>query len=169
MKQNNRSPLRINVGFLLHQGIGFSRKFEFDEPIVQVSDDLDVCDLIGEITFTRTAQGLYGKGRLHANIPLECVRCLCECPQDLTIEFNDLFVYPPKKDADPLLVIPETGIIDLSELVREYLILEIPLQPLCKADCRGLCPICGNKLDEEKCEHPETGIDPRLAVLQTLL
>jgi uncharacterized protein len=169
VKQKNRSPLRINVGFLLCQSVGFSREFEFEEPTVQVADDLDVFDLNGTISFTRTAQGLYAHGRLSAQIPLECVRCLTEFPQELTIEIRDLFIYPPEKDADPLLVIPETAILDLSGIIREYLILEIPLQPLCHADCSGLCPICGKAQRDGKCEHPQSELDPRMAVLQTLL
>jgi len=169
VKQKNRSPLRINVGFLLCQSVGFSREFEFEEPTVQVADDLDVFDFKGTILFTRTAQGLYAQGRLNAKIPQECVRCLSEFTQELAIGIRDLFIYPPEKGADPLLVIPETAILDLSGIIREYLILDIPLQPLCRLDCLGLCPVCGKVQREGKCKHPETRLDPRLAVLQSLL
>lgn len=169
MKQKNRSSLRINVGFLLCQSAGSSREFEFDETIVQVADDLDVHDFKGSIVMTRTAQGLYAQGEIRAAMPLECVRCLCEYPQELKIAIHDLFLYPPEIGADPLLVIPETGMLDLSGIIREYLLLDVPIQPLCKPDCQGLCSICGSKLSESKCEHPPADIDPRLSVLQTLL
>jgi uncharacterized protein len=169
VKQNNYNPLRINVGFILHESVGFSRKIEFDEPTVQVADDVDVSHLQGGINFTRTTQGIYAQGSLKATIPMECDRCLSEYDQTLSVEVNDLFVYPPSKATDPLLVVPETGILDLTGLLREYLILEIPIHPLCRADCPGLCVICGNKLGEEKCDHPEMEVDPRLAILQSLL
>jgi len=97
VKQNNYNPLRINVGFLLDESVGTSRKFEFDHPIVQIDEDLDVCDLRGEVTFTRTAQGLYAHGTLSASTPLECVRCLSEFEQELSIEINELFEYPAQK------------------------------------------------------------------------
>lgn len=169
MKQLNHSALRINVGFLLHQDVGYSRKFEFNEATVQVTDDLDVSNLIGEVQFTRTAQGLYAQGKLKAQVPLECVRCLSGFDQQLTTEVNDLFSYPPDKDTDPLLAIPKTTIVDMTDLVREYLLLDIPIQPICDRGCEGMCAICGNRMSEGMCEHPEKEIDPRMAVLQSLL
>jgi uncharacterized protein len=169
VKQINHSALRINVGFLLHQDVGFSRKFEFNEATVQVTEELDVSNLIGEVQFTRTAQGLYAQGKLKAQVPLECVRCLSGFDQQLTIEVNDLFNYPPEKDTDPLLTIPKSAIIDMTELVREYLVLDIPIQPICDRGCEGMCAICGNRISEGLCEHPEKEIDPRMAVLQSLL
>lgn len=169
MKQINNSALRINVGFLLHQDVGYSRKFEFNEATVQVTEELDVYNLIGEVQFTRTAQGLYAQGKLTAQVPLECVRCLSGFDQQLTIEVNDLFSHPPDKDTDPLLVIPKTAIVDMAGLVREYLVLDIPIQPICDRGCEGMCAICGNRMSEGLCEHPEVEIDPRMAVLQSLL
>ena len=169
VKQLNHSALRINVGFLLHQDVGYSRKFEFNENRVQIADDLDVCDLFGDLNFTRTSQGLYAQGKLTAQAPLECVRCLNGFDQQLMIEVNDLFTYPPGKEIDPMLTIPQTGILDLTELVREYLLLDIPIQPVCGTECVGLCAICGKPMQDGKCEHPEEEIDPRMAVLQSLL
>jgi uncharacterized protein len=169
VKQNNYNPLRINVGFLLHESVGTSRKFEFDHPTVQIGEDLDVCDLKGEVTFTRTAQGLYAHGTLRASTPLVCVRCLSDYQQALSIEISELFEHPAKKETDPILAIPETGILDMTGLCRELLLLELPIQSVCSPDCQGLCPICGNPLNEGSCEHPEMEVDPRLAVLKTLL
>jgi len=169
VKQNNLHMLRLNVGFILRQSVGFSRSFDFTEPRVQVADDLDVIDLQGSIRFTRTAQGLVAKGLFEAGVTLDCVRCLSSFSQRLAIEINDLFVYPPKKATDPLLVIPETGILDLTAILREYLLLDIPIQPVCAPTCKGLCPICGGNRNEIECDHPEVEIDPRMAALQDLL
>jgi uncharacterized metal-binding protein YceD (DUF177 family) len=85
VKQLHHSALRINVGFLLHQDVGYSRKFEFNQENVQIGDDLDARDLNGEVRFTRTAQGLYARGNLTAKVPQECVRCLSEFEQVLSI------------------------------------------------------------------------------------
>ena len=169
MKQKYYNPLRINVGFLLHQSVGFSRKFEFDEPTVQVADDLDVYDFQGTVEFTRTAQGLYTCGTFLASTPLECVRCLSDFIQELSIEIEELFNYPADKTSDPLLNVTETGIVDLTGLLREVLTLDIPIQPICDADCQGLCEICGERASEGVCDHPEAVIDPRMAVLKSLL
>jgi uncharacterized protein len=166
---NNRHPLRLNVGFLLHQNVGFSREFDFDHPHVQIAEDLDVNDLTGELRLTRTAQGLYVSGRLLATLHLSCSRCLAEYRQSLTFEVNDLFVYPPQHATDPLLAIPETAILDLNPYAREGILLDIPIQPICRVDCRGLCPECGNNLNESVCDHPPVELDPRFSVLKTLL
>jgi uncharacterized protein len=169
VKQKYYNPLRINVGFLLQQSVGFSRKFEFDEPTVQVATDLDVYDLQGTVEFTRTAQGLYAHGTFLASTPLECVRCLTDFDQSLSIEIDELFNYPADKDSDPLLNVPETGMVDLTGLIGEVLSLDIPIQPVCDLDCQGLCPICGERVSEGVCDHPETDIDPRMAILKSLL
>ncbi len=165
----SRHPLRLNVGFLLHESVGFSRNFVFDHAAVLVGGDLQVEDLRGTVRFTRTAQGLYAHGRLHARAHQTCVRCLAEYEQDLSVELDDLFTYPPAPGADALLQIPESGILDLNPLLREHLLLAVPLQPLCRPDCAGLCPVCGANQNLTHCHHRETAIDPRLAVLKSLL
>lgn len=166
---NSRHPLRLNVGFLLHKNVGEGRNFDFDCDSVRVGDDLDVERLRGTIHLTRTGQGVYAQGRLHAQTSLQCVRCLTSFDQQLTIELDDLFTYPPDRADDPLLSIPEDGVLDLNPLLREYLLLDIPIKPVCRQDCKGFCPICGGDLNETECEHPDTEFDPRLAALKELL
>lgn len=158
--------MRLNVGFLLHESIGYHRTFDFDHPNVQVSDDLDVADLLGSIRMTRTAQGLYANGHLAAVAGAECVRCLSPYGQALALDLDDLFVFPPAKATESLLSIPETGLLDLNPLVREYFLLAFPLQPLCRPDCRGLCPECGANLNETACGHAPALNDPRWVVLR---
>lgn len=153
---------------MLHQTVGYNRTFEFDHPSVQVSDDLDVSDLHGELRLTRTAQGLYATGGMGGTIRAECVRCLTPFDQPLAITFDDLFVYPSSKATDELLVVPETGLLDLAPLTREYLLLDFPIQPLCRPDCRGLCPECGANRNDTDCGHESETIDPRLAPLRAL-
>ncbi|HSB90699.1 MAG TPA: DUF177 domain-containing protein [Anaerolineales bacterium] len=162
----NSHPLRLNVGFLLHEGIGYNRTFDFDHPNVRVGDDLDVDALRGSIRMTRAVQGLYAHGRLTAMARAECVRCLEAYGQPLEIELDDLFVYPSSKATEPLLSVPETGLLDLSPLVREYLLLDFPIQPLCRPDCRGLCPECGANLNETTCGHAQAPTDSDRAPLR---
>jgi len=169
LSTSQRHPLRLNVGFLLHQGVGTSRDFEFDHQAVQVGPDVRVTRLAGRVRLSRTAQGLYAHGRLTADTRSECVRCLSEIDLPLRVEVNDLFVYPASQATDPNLTIPETGILDLSPVVREYLLLAVPLQPLCRPDCQGLCPECGNNRNETACDHTSAEVDPRLAALRSLL
>lgn len=159
----------LNVGFLLHQTLGYSRTFDFEVPHVQVGDDLDVSDLHGELRLSRTAQGLYAAGALRASTLVDCVRCLTPFDQPLTVVFDDLFVYPPSRANEPLLAIPETGLLDLTPLAREYFLLDMPLRPLCRPECRGLCPECGADWNNTECEHVSSAVDPRLQGLRALL
>jgi uncharacterized protein len=78
-------------------------------------------------------------------------------------------VYPPGQAADTGLSIPETGILDLNPLARECLLLDVPLQPVCRPGCKGLCSECGNNLNESPCSHPTAEVDPRLSGLKSLL
>ena len=153
---------------MLHQTVGYNRTFEFDYPSVQVSDDLDVSDMQGELHLTRTAQGLYATGEMSGTTRAECVRCLTPFDQRLVIAYDDLFVYPPSKATEPLLAIPETALLDLTPLTREYMLLDFPLRPLCRPDCRGLCPECGVNRNETECNHTSPTTDPRLAGLRAL-
>jgi uncharacterized protein len=166
---NNRHHLRLNVGFLIHQSVGYSRNFDYDLPSVRVDSGLDVTDFQGNLQLTRTHQGLLAQGKMQASTQLDCVRCIQPYNQLLQISIETLFVYPSSKATDPLLSIPETGILDLGPLLREYLLLAIPIQPLCSPDCKGLCPICGINRNLYHCDHPLTEVDPRLEILKTLL
>lgn len=169
MNLNSHNPLRLNVGFLLKQNVGFSRTFEFDHPSVQVDDELVIRDLNGELRLTRAAQGLYVEGTLRGTLQLDCARCLDPFDQELAPTIGELFYYPAEGADDPVLAIPETAMLDLRPLLREMMLLAIPTRPVCRADCKGLCPVCGKNLNEEECSHPQETIDPRLAPLQSLL
>jgi uncharacterized protein len=57
----------------------------------------------------------------------------------------------------------------LEPLVREEMLLAIPINPICRADCKGLCPICGGNLNETLCSHEGEEVDPRLSILKTWL
>jgi uncharacterized protein len=163
------SPLRLNVGFVVAQSAGFSRDFPFDIPQISVPPDLRLNSLNGLVRATRTPQGILLQADFHTQIDLECVRCLTDFQQTLAFNFTELYAFSQRYVTDSGLLMPETGIIDLSPVIREYVLLEIPISPLCRPDCKGLCPICGNNLNESTCFHEEESGDPRLAALKSLL
>ncbi len=163
------SPLRLNVGFVVAQSAGFSRDFPFEIPKINLPPDLHLKDLLGEIRVTRTPQGILLQASLQAATELECVRCLTSFEQPLKMSFTELYAFSQRYMTDSGLLMPETGIIDLTPVLREYAVLEIPISPLCKPDCKGLCPVCGNNLNESTCNHEDDSGDPRLASLRSLL
>lgn len=154
---------------MIHQGIGYSRDFPFDIPRIRLEPDLELANLAGIARFTRTPQGLFGQIKMHATIQGECSRCLTPCPQPLDIDFAELYAFSQRSVTQSELVLPEDGKIDLAPLVREYMLLEVPLTTLCKSDCKGLCPTCGVNRNEKECDHGAEDSDPRLSVLKSLL
>jgi len=161
--------LRLNVGFLINQPVGTSRDFVFDISHVHLPPDLVLDNLAGSAHITRTAQGLLVRVKLHASIETECVRCLANFPLRLETDFTELYAFSANSVTDSDLRMPENGYINLAPLVREYMILEIPIRPICQPSCKGLCPICGENLNETSCVHPDEVIDPRLSILGSLL
>jgi uncharacterized protein len=161
--------LRLNVGFIVAQSAGFSRDFAFEIPQLNIPPDLQVENLNGAIRATRTPQGILLQADLRAQTILECVRCLTDFEQPLRIEFTELYAFSQRYTTESGLLMPETGIIDLAPVLREYILLEIPISPLCRPDCKGLCPICGNNLNEITCNHDDDSGDPRFSALKKLL
>ena len=163
------SPLRLNVGFVVAQTAGFSRDFPFELQQINIPPDLQLSSLSGFVQATRTPQGILLQVDFQAQISLECVRCLTDFQQSLDVIFTELYAFSKRYVTDSGLLMPESGIIDLNPVLREYILLEIPISPLCRLDCKGLCPICGNNFNESTCNHEEDSVDPRLAALKKLL
>jgi uncharacterized protein len=158
----------LNVGFLINQAIGYSRDFPFDIAQIHIPPDLDLLSLTGTARFTRTPQGLLAQIKMQAHVESECVRCLNHTVSPLVVDFSELYAFSKKTASETGLLLPENGYILLEPLLREYMLLELPINPLCRPNCQGLCPVCGADLNEHACEHNEQPIDDRLAVLKSL-
>jgi uncharacterized protein len=148
-----RYPLRFNVGFLLNQPIGTNRDIHFEYPEVTLKPDLRVTDFSGVARISRTPQGIFVQGEFRGTAPAECVRCLSEFEQPLHTKFDELYAFDKRSVTESGLILPEDANIDLEPLVRDYLLIEMPISPVCKTECRGLCPICGENLNEETAGH----------------
>ncbi len=163
------NPLRLNVGFMIKQSIGFVREFVFDYADVRLEDDLDLDFLKGSALVSRTPQGLVVQATIQTALQTVCVRCLSPCSHPIETEFTELFAFSERTATESGLILPRDGHIDLNPIAREYLLLEIPIKPLCKPDCKGLCPECGENLNEHFCGHTNIPVDPRLEILKNLL
>ena len=161
--------LQLNIGFIAQQTIGFSRVFLFDIPHIHLPPDLTLHDFVGQVSISRTSEGLLAQVEFNANVEAVCVRCLKEFSQPLQVDFTELFSFASHARTNTEMILPEDGKIDFGSLVREYMLLEIPINPVCKDDCKGLCPICGNDLNDNPCNHPPETVDPRFSILKTLL
>lgn len=148
-----RHALRINVGFLLNANLGYSRDIHFEFPRIRLEDDLELTQFSGTVRVSRTPQGILVQSVFKGETLAECVRCLTEFPLNLHAEFSDLYAFNEASTTESDLILREDANIDLEALAREYLVLEMPISPLCKPDCKGLCAVCGENLNLTTCEH----------------
>lgn len=118
---------------------------------------------------------------LSAGLGLECSRCLAGFTHPLE-ERLDLFYLPHRPDQgeeeedevqltdrDMVVAYYHGDRLDLGEVIREQLLLGVPMKRLCRPECRGLCPACGANRNASACECRAEATDARLAVLGTLL
>lgn len=113
-------------------------------------------------------EGVLVSGSCQGQATGECVRCLDALTLELELPVQELFAYPGSASAEASEIAQlEDDLIDLEPLLRDAVVLALPLQPLCRDDCPGLCATCGARLaDDPTHEHVE--IDPRWAGLEQL-
>jgi len=168
---HNRQILRLNVGFLINIAVGTSRDFYLDAPELRWDEpepSFHITDVTGTARVSRTAQGLLVQVKMKALYQMECVRCLSGLLVPLNIDFTELYAFKRDSITDSGLLLPENGHIDLAPLVREYMLLEVPISPVCREDCKGLCPVCGENLNDYPHTHEDESVDPRLEILKEL-
>jgi len=163
--------MQINVSQLFKEPIGSTRQHEIDETI-----DIDGCrcEIQGKSKLVRTDRGSLVKGTLQNVIEVTCSRCLnvYNCSLALNIEEE----YLPTTDivsgaALPLpeevgyFTIDECYVLDLTEAIHQYMMLAIPMKPLCRENCAGLCSRCGHNLNQGPCNCLTQKIDSRWSEL----
>lgn len=166
---NPRKPFRINVGFIAHEEIGRNHDFPFEFDRIVLGDDFELRNLNGVVNIGRTPQGLVVQADFSAETMLGCVRCLTEFNHELEWTFTELYAFDERSETDSGLILPEDGQIDLAELLREYALLEVPISPICKPNCQGLCAECGQNLNEMDCGHGADEDNSPFAKLKDLL
>jgi DUF177 domain-containing protein len=166
---NPRRPFRLNVGFIIHEQVGVIYDFPFEFDKIKVGEDLELRNFSGVANIGRTPQGLLVTGEFSGETTLECARCLISFNHSLAWEMTELYAFNEKSVSESGLIVPEDAQIDLRPLIREYALLEIPINPICRPDCKGLCPVCGQDLNARDCGHRPNPEDSSFSVLGNLL
>ena len=163
--------MRINVSGLLKSTIGTVRDYRVSEKVnISGNDSL----VEGEVTLVRTDRGILVKATLATEVELGCGRCLGQFRLPLTMGIEE--EYFPIVDvvsggalAQPnepgCFTLDEHHDLDLTEAIRQYALLVVPMKPLCREECAGLCPTCGQNLNLGACGCVAQEIDPRWAKL----
>jgi uncharacterized protein len=147
-------------------------------------------------TLARRGDRFRLEGRVTATLQLVCGRCLTPFPRpvDITVDLTYLPERPPVVAAKDAVKGPAKGakgpaveeevelqnedldtayyrdhVLDLAEMLREQFYLALPMQPLCRPDCQGLCPSCGIDRNVDTCQCKTEWVDPRLSVLKALV
>jgi uncharacterized protein len=120
-----------------------------------------------ELCAQSVVEGVLVTGRLRAPAGGECARCARPVPLQLALELCELFVPKGHELADEAYELSGTD-IDLEPVFRDALTLALPLNPLCRADCKGLCSGCGQDLNEGECSCSVQSQDPRWAGLEEI-
>jgi len=165
---NPRKPFRINVGFIIHEEVGYSHEIPFEYEKAKL-EDLELKNFEGLVHIGRTPQGLIVQGKFSGDTTLECARCLNDFVHALEWEITELYAFNKKSVSETGLMLPDDAHIDLAPLMREYALLEVPINPLHTPDCKGLCIECGQDLNVEDCGHSQESDDSPFAVLKNLL
>lgn len=152
---NPRKPFRLNVGFIINASAGYNREFDFYLPTLKEEDGATLFEVQGLVKISRTPQGLLAEGKFSGETRLECVRCLEEYAHKLEWTFTELYAFSLDNVTDSGLLVPDDAQLDLEELVRDGALLEIPISPICRPDCQGLCIECGQNLNLADCGHGE--------------
>ncbi len=166
----------FNVSTLLREPVGSTRSYRVEDEPARVPEEEYETIVSGAVEVLRSVRGVLVSARLAVRSRVECGRCLASFEQELPLEFEEEFVL----EHDPESGAPLEGIapddfrivegqhLDLSEAVRQYEQSALPLRPVCRPDCRGLCPACGQDLNQQACGCERDGADARWAGLATL-
>lgn len=168
-----RRPLVLDIREL-HRGAGSMRTLRRTVPapadlrveMVGVADGAPI-DL--DLRLESVVEGVFVSGSVSAELTGECGRCLGPLQRPLTVDVGELFAYP---DSATEQTTDETEIrridgdrLDLEPALRDAVVLALPLTPLCRDECAGLCSGCGQRWDELPADHRHEILDPRWAAL----
>ena len=164
--------MRIDVA---EMEIGQVLRATFEETVDSRTGDVAFdAPVTGEVEAGRTSATLYVRGRLTTTAPMVCGRCLGGFRQTLAISVDEEFQIGGAPTGGRGALGPEDFVVplgpdrvlDVTEVARQHLLLALPMVPVCRPECRGLCPVCGENLNERECGCRRDAVDPRLAPLR---
>lgn len=133
--------------------------------LARLTDDRITAELRAE----SVVEGVLLTGSTTASVTLECARCLAGFASDVHADVCELFVAPGHEVSSDEDVYEVRGTeIDVEPALRDVVTLALPLHPLCREDCKGICARCGTDLNAGACGCVEDDVDPRWAELDAL-
>jgi uncharacterized protein len=130
-----------------------------------------------DLTIQKSEEEYYCQGAVTADVEVECARCLGNFRTELSGRTDFIITTGAVREGqqaeaedteDYVIIDPNTLTADLTDIVRQTLLLELPMKPVCKTDCKGLCSNCGVNLNTAECQCNTERIDPRWEGLKKL-
>ena len=157
--------MHFNVATLLQEPVGSRRAGRLEGEAMHVAAAGWEAVASGEVRLLRSDRGVLVQARLETAPLVECARCLEPFRQPLALSIDEEFVAPyDPLTGEPVEAIDEDDFridgqhhLDLSEAVRQYEQTAIPIQPICRPACAGLCAECGSNRNLAPCECAEAG------------
>jgi uncharacterized protein len=173
--------MRLDLSHIRQPETPFDRRYEPDAFAGTVEDYRVVAPVIVRMTIHKDKDRFRLVGTVDTRLEIECSRCLerFELPVDRAFDLRYLPMGEPESgakddedevgDDDVSITFYRDDAIDIGDLLREQYYLALPMKPLCRPDCRGICPHCGISRNVENCQCESRWQDPRLAGLKTLI
>jgi uncharacterized protein len=170
----------FNVAGLLHEPPGATREIRLRDHYVTLGPDVELAGPIdADLRLQRTNRGILMRGEVVASLRRTCSRCTDPFVEEVRVPISEEFLptvdpvsgAPVQAEAEDAEVprIDDHHQIELDPVFHDELSLTEPLFALCRPDCPGLCPVCGERLEGGGHAHADEEIDPRLASLAALL
>lgn len=173
-RNSGENIMQTNVAQLLKAPSGSIRIFQITD---NLEDEGKIYTIRGDITLTRTDSSILVQGILTANAEMTCSRCLKSFKSKLSLHIEEEYfptidiitgVRLPEPEEAGTFTIDEHHVLDLTEAIRQYIVIALPMKPLCKEKCAGLCPVCGKNLNLGDCGCKQQEVDPRWGELLKL-
>ncbi len=162
------------------EGLTLDLRKPFDFFFSEEDGVVGASDVVINVSLTKVGNEVFAAGRVGGAVRLQCGRCLEEFNYFLEAEVNAPFLPKAVEGQEPSpaseTVEPDEGdvnyykgkTLNLYNVLRDQLFLALPLKPLCREECKGLCPSCGADLNKGPCSCKAKKGDPRLAALKKL-
>lgn len=161
--------MKVGIGSIREIRGGVVR-FQGEQSIATEMDEVSLCGpVLITGTITNTGEGFLAQAELAFEYKGQCARCLETFITKETVELKEQYTSDRALANEDSLFYFSGDVIDLTDSLREQVILAIPMKLVCDSECRGLCPECGSNLNHTDCQCLSKEINPNLLKLKSLL
>jgi uncharacterized protein len=155
--------MKLNVSQLLNEATGSTREYPVDEELGSGEGRI-----VGSVRLMRTDKGVWVSAEVSTDERCACSRCLKGFSQRIEVAFEEEAFHAndgPSGEQAEVPTIDDKRILDLTDALEQYIYLAVPVKPICRKDCKGICPQCGADLNETMCVCDNDARDGRWAEL----